>query len=679
MKSNPEKHITDTHNVENSSSNTTKKFSLAMVLVTIGVVYGDVGTSPMYVMKSILAGNGGIGNVNEEFIIGSLSLVIWTITLLTTVKFVMIALKAENHGEGGIFALFSLVKNYGKWLIIPAMIGGATLLADGVLTPAVTVTTAVEGLRSIPFFDGFLGEGQVIVVIVTIAILILLFSVQHAGTSKIGAAFGPIMLLWFAFLGVSGVTHIFSNLNVLKAFNPIYAVKVLLSPYNKCGIMILGSVFLATTGAEALYSDMGHVGKVNIYVSWPFVKLCLILNYLGQGAWIIENSSNAALAKSGDPNPFYLMLPEVVRPFAIILGAAAAIIASQALITGSFTLVTDAIRLDLMPHLRICYPSDTKGQMYIPLVNSFLGIGCILFVAGFQSGSRLEAAYGLSITITMIATTLLLAIFLYKVKSKKISAILVGIVFGVIEIVFFVSSLDKFAKGGYVAVLLALLLFAIMFIWYRGTQIEEAQKVKLRFKDFIPSLTALHNDEKIQKKAFNMVFIIKDNDPEFLDRDVLYSILDKDTKRADAYWFINVNVTDIPNEMTYSVENYGTNFLFRVQLNLGYKVPQTINVYLRQIVTEMIESGELPAQNPVHSIYAPSKIGNFKFCMIKKVLKEDGSLSGIDKCIMLSKYAIRRSLGSPLKWYGIDTASSIIEYVPLFIENKKQSQQICRI
>lgn len=661
------------------SSKNKNGFSLAMVLVTIGVVYGDIGTSPMYVMKSILAGNGGIGNVDEDFIIGALSLVIWTITLLTTVQFVLIALKAENHGEGGIFALYSLVKKYAKWLIIPAMIGGATLLADGVLTPAVTVTTAVEGLRSIPFFDGFLGEGQSVVIMVTIAILMLLFFVQRAGTSKIGATFGPIMLMWFMFLGVTGVLNISTNLNVLKAFNPIYAIRVLMSPYNKCGIMILGSVFLATTGAEALYSDMGHVGKKNIYISWPLVKVCLILNYLGQGAWIIDNAANETLIAATDPNPFYLMLPERVRPFAIILGAAAAIIASQALITGSFTLVTDAIRLDLMPHLKISYPSDTKGQMYIPLVNSFLWIGCILFVLGFKSSTRLEAAYGLSITITMITTTLLLAVFLYKEKGKKISAILVGIVFGTIEIVFFISSLDKFAKGGYVAVLLALLLFAIMYIWYRGTGIEESQKVKLRFREYIPLLSALHADEHIPKKAFNMVFLIKDNDPEYLDRDVLYSILDKDTKRADAYWFINVNVTDVPNEMTYCVENYGTDFLFRVQLNLGYKVPQTVNVYLRQIVTEMINSGELPEQNHIHSIYAPSKIGNFKFCMIRKILREDGALSGFDKFVMLSKYAIRRTVGSPSRWYGVDTASSIIEYVPLFIENNKRIMTVNRI
>lgn len=661
------------------NGNTTKGFSMAMVLVTIGIVYGDIGTSPMYVMKSILAGNGGIGNVNEEFIIGALSLVIWTITLLTTVQFIMIALKADNHGEGGIFALYSLVKKYGKWLIIPAMIGGATLLADGVLTPAVTVTTAVEGLRSIPVFDKLLGEGQTIVIIVTIVILSILFLVQRAGTSKIGATFGPVMLLWFTFLGVTGLFHIFGNLNILKAFNPIYAIKVLVSPYNKCGIMILGSVFLSTTGAEALYSDMGHVGKPNILASWPFVKICLILNYLGQGAWIIENTANESLIAANDPNPFYLMLPENLRPFAIILGASAAIIASQALITGSFTLVTDAIRLDLMPHLKIGYPSDTKGQMYIPLVNTFLWIGCVLFVLGFKTSSRLESAYGLSITITMITTTLLLAVFLYKTRGKRVSAIIVGIVFGAIEIVFFVSSLDKFAKGGYVAVILAFILFAIMYIWHRGTGIEETQKVKLFFKDYIPLLSALHNDEKIPKKAFNMVFLINDSDPDYLDRDVLYSILDKDTKRADAYWFINVNVLDVPNEMTYSVENYGTDFLFRVQINLGYKVPQTVNIYLRQIVTEMINTGELPEQNHIHSIYGPSKIGNFKFCMIRKILREDGALSGFDKFIMSSKYAIRRAVGSPARWYGVDTASAIIEYVPLFIETKKRINTISRV
>ena len=328
-------------------------FRFGMFLVTIGIVYGDIGTSPMYVMKSILEGNGGITQIDGDFIIGSLSLVIWTITLLTTVKYVLIAMKADNHGEGGIFSLYSLVRDCAKWLIVPAMLGGAALLADGVLTPAVTVTTAVEGLRSIESMDRFLGAGQWKVVVITLCIITALFSVQHAGTSRIGKAFGPVMLLWFSFLGITGGAHILSFPVVLKAFNPIYAVQVLLSPANKLGFMILGSVFLATTGAEALYSDMGHVGKENIYFSWPFVKICLILNYLGQGAWIIQSRGDAALAQVIDLNPFFLMLPELLRPFAVILGAAAAVIASQALITGSYTLVSEAILLDLLPHLEI--------------------------------------------------------------------------------------------------------------------------------------------------------------------------------------------------------------------------------------------------------------------------------------------------------------------------------------
>lgn len=340
--------------------------SFGMFLVTIGIVYGDIGTSPMYVMKSIVADNGGLPGVSTEFIVGGLSLVIWSITLLTTVKYVLIAMKADNNGEGGIFSLYSLVRKCGKWLIFPAMLGGSALLADGVLTPAVTVTTAVEGLRSIPMVDRLLGAGQGQVILITLLIISGLFSIQHAGTSKIGKAFGPVMLIWFSFLGVTGLLHIFENPVVLSAFNPVHAVRILFSPANKRGFMILGSVFLAATGAEALYSDMGHVGREHIYRSWPFVKICLILNYLGQGAWVLSNRGDNVLALIEDMNPFFLMLPQSLRPVAVLLGALAAIIASQALITGSYTLVSEAIRLDLMPHMLIRYPSDTKSSISAP-------------------------------------------------------------------------------------------------------------------------------------------------------------------------------------------------------------------------------------------------------------------------------------------------------------------------
>ena len=654
-------------------------FRFGMFLVTIGIVYGDIGTSPMYVMKSILEGNGGITQIDGDFIIGSLSLVIWTITLLTTLKYVLIAMKADNHGEGGIFSLYSLVRDCAKWLIVPAMLGGAALLADGVLTPAVTVTTAVEGLRSIESMDRFLGAGQWKVVVITLIIITALFSVQHAGTSRIGKAFGPVMLLWFSFLGITGGLHILSFPVVLRAFNPIYAVRVLLSPANKLGFMILGSVFLATTGAEALYSDMGHVGKENIYFSWPFVKLCLILNYLGQGAWIIQSSGDAGLAQVVDLNPFFLMLPEALRPFAVILGAAAAVIASQALITGSYTLVSEAILLDLLPHLEIRYPSDTKGQLYIGTVNSLLWIGCSLVVLYFRSGARMESAYGLAITVTMLMTTLLLCVYLRDLRKKAIPAYLMLLVFGGIETVFFISSLSKFMHGGYVTVILTLALLLLEIIWYRGTQLERKYSTRLKMRDHIDSLVALHNDPEIPLLAHNLVYLDGERDLELMDRDILYSILDKDTKRAQAYWFVNVHVLNEPKTRTYELETYGTDCIFRIRLNLGFKCSQRVNVYLRQIVQDLQARGELPVQDKRYSIYGKSTVGTFKFCIIQKSVTTKTELSSLDEFVLNTKYAIRRVAGSKERWYGLDTSSLILESVPLITGGGSEHKRIQRV
>lgn len=662
----------------NISPEKRKGFKFGLFLVTIGIVYGDIGTSPLYVMKSILSGNGGIAHVNEEFIIGSLSLVIWTMTLLTTIKYVLIAMKADNHGEGGIFSLYSLVKNQGKWLIIPAMLGGAALLADGVLTPAVTVTTAVEGLRSIKIMDEFLGKDQVKVVIITLSIIFVLFSVQHAGTSRIGKAFGPCMLLWFSFLGVTGLMMLTQHPAVLMAFNPVYAVKVLFSPYNKAGFMILGSVFLATTGAEALYSDMGHVGRENIYISWPFVKICLILSYLGQGAWIVANLNNGSLYNIPDMNPFFQMLPEMLRPVAVLMSTMAAIIASQALITGSYTLVSEAILLDLLPHLEIRYPSDTKGQIYIGAVNTILWIGCSLVVLYFRSGHRIESAYGLAITLTMLMTTTLIFAYLGKIRKKRLMAWGVLIVFGIIETVFFISSLSKFLHGGYFTAILTVLILFIMIIWYRGTMMEQKYRTILPISKHVDSLCRLSRDDSIPVMSQNLVYLENNSPLEEIDRDILYSILDKDPKRARAYWFISVNVLDSPDEMNYQVETYGTDCVFRIKLNLGFKCSQRINVYLRQIVSDLQESGELPEQDKRYSIYGPSTVGNFKFCMLHKSVPSKAGLSGLDEFILRAKYAIRQLAGSKSKWYGLDNSSLIAENVPLFIASGHNERRISR-
>ena len=410
---------------------------------------------------------------------------------------------------------------------------------------------------------------------------------------------------------------------------------------------------------------MGHVGKENIYYSWPFVKLCLILNYLGQGAWIVQSQGNAALYHIEDLNPFFLMLPTALRPFAVILGAAAAVIASQALITGSYTLVSEAILLDLLPHLEIRYPSTTKGQLYIGTVNMVLWIGCSLVVLYFRSGARMESAYGLAITVTMLMTTLLISVYLYYIKKRGALSFVVLGVFGGIESIFFISSLGKFMHGGYVTVILTLLLLALMMIWYRGTQLEQKYSTRLRFRDHVDSLVALHQDESIPLLANNLVYLDGERDTELIDRDILYSILDKDTKRAQAYWFVNVHVLNEPNTLNYELETYGTDCIFRIRLNLGFKCSQRVNVYLRQIVQDLQKRGELPSQDKKYSIYGASTVGTFKFCIIQKSVTTKTELSSLDEMVLNTKYSIRKMAGSKEKWYGLDTSSLILENVPL--------------
>ena len=667
---------------ENMQANLTdskQKLSMGMFLVALGIVYGDIGTSPMYVMKSIIEGNGGIAFVDQEFIVGSLSLVIWTITLLTTVKHVLIALRADNHGEGGIFALYSLVRHCGKWLIVPTMIGGCTMLADGVLTPAVTVTTAVEGLRSIEVVNDLLGSGQLIVVIITLAIVSSLFMIQRSGTSSIGKLFGPVMVVWFLFLGVTGLWLTLGDLSILRALNPIYALHILISPDNKEGLMILGSVFLCTTGAEALYTDMGHVGRNNIFVSWPFVKICLILNYMGQCVWIIHNQGNPAIQALPDLNPFYVMLPESLRPAAILLSALAAIIASQALISGSYTLVHEAASLDLMPHLKVRYPSDTKGQIYIPFVNNILWFFCVAVILYFQSGSRMENAYGLAITISMLMMTILFCVYIGVLHRHRIAAAIFGATFFALEGVFFVSSLGKFVVGGYVAILISAAILFIMISWYRGTQIEQAQSTFLNMREHLADVRNLQDDDSIPLCANNMVYLVKGDESEAIDRDILYSILDKDPKRANAYWFISVNTTDDPNQKHYKVETFGTDYIFRVKLYLGFKVKPSVNIYLRQIVHDLLETGELPKQNRRHSIYGPADVGSFKFCMIRKMMPQEGEMPPSDNLLIHAKYLIRRIAGNPIQWFGLETSNVIVEYVPLFLSRRQEGDRVERI
>ncbi|MDB6268460.1 KUP/HAK/KT family potassium transporter [Lactobacillus amylovorus] len=646
-----------------------KRMSAAGLLIAIGIVYGDIGTSPLYVMKSIVEGNGGIGNVNRDFIVGSISLVLWTVTLLTTVQTVLIALKATNHGEGGIFALYTLVRKRAKWLVLPALIGGAAILADGTLTPAVTVTTAIEGLKGLKFGGNVPVSTQEMVIVITVVILLVLFSIQKMGTSIIGKAFGPIMFIWFTFLGVMGVINMAGDWTIIQAINPVYAIKLLFSPYNKAGIFILGSIFLATTGAEALYSDVGHVGKKNIIGSWPFVFVCLSLNYFGQGVWILNNP-HFQLADGGVLNPFYEMIPINIRLFAIILATIAAVIASQALITGSFTLVAEASGLKFLPRMNINYPSTEKGQIYIPSVNKGICVATIAIVLYFQTSAHMEAAYGLSITISMLATTILLYEWLAMKKINPIWNWIFLIFFGVLDIMFMISSLTKFTHGGYVSLFIAGVIGFIMYVWYYGNKVRdkrESRNAYVRLDEYTDMLTNLSHDEDYPTYATNLVYMANVKYNKFVKREILYSILDKRPKRAKAYWFVTVNVTNEPFTAEYAVNTYGTKNVINIQLYLGFKKQTSVNVYIRQIVHDLIADGTIEPQPQKYTTTPGRDVGDFSFVIVNDVISPQTQLVGYEKWLVEARVRLQNLSSNPASWFGLEYADTVIERVPLIL------------
>ena len=650
-----------------------RPLTMAGMLVTIGIVYGDIGTSPLYVMKALVEGNGGLGSITNEFIYGSLSLIFWTITLLTTIKYVLITLRADNHGEGGILALYSLIRKRAVWLIAPAMIGAATLLADGILTPAVTVTSAVEGLKGIPAYVNNFGSAQSTVIIITICILCFLFLIQRTGTEILGRLFGPIMFLWFLMLGVLGVVHVFGNLDILNSLNPYYGLKLLFSEHNKAGFAILGSVFLATTGAEALYSDLGHVGRKNIQATWPFIKICLLLNYFGQGAWLLQIKENQGLQNIISFNPFFELMPGNFRIIGVILATLAAIIASQALITGSFTLVSEAIKLNLLPRLKIYYPALSKGQMYIPRVNILLMFSCIGVVLFFQTSAHMEAAYGLAITITMLMTTILLFNWLIKNKVSRLLSLLVVIIFGTTESAFFVSSVTKFFHGGFVTVIMAALILLLMFLWFKATSIEQTMTKEVSLQDYISKLGKLRKDDHFPIYSTNLVYLTSKSKLGQVDNEIIYSILDKRPKKAQVYWFINVQVSDEPWTMAYTVENFGTDYVFKVQLRLGFRVEQKVSSYLRQIVTDLMESHEIQEQIQIYPTRSVNRnVGDFCFVLVREELPNETNLPVYKRLIMQFKLGIKKITVSPVSWFGLENTDVKIEYVPLRLGTIKQ-------
>ncbi len=637
------------------------RVSFAGILIALGIIYGDIGTSPLYVLNAITSGK----TISEELVIGALSLIIWTLTLQTTIKYVILTLNADNKGEGGIFSLFALVRRRRKWLIYPAMIGGAALLADGMITPPISVTSAVEGLKQVPWMSDI---SQSSIVIIVIAILSVLFFIQQFGTALIGKSFGPVMATWFIMLALLGMVHLADDLIILKAFNPYYGFNLLIN-YPE-GFYILGGVFLCTTGAEALYSDLGHCGKWNIRYSWIFVKTCLILNYLGQGAWLLSNYRgkmiNAEMISAGF-NPFYGVMPEWFLYFGIAIATAAAIIASQALISGSFTLISEAMRLNVWPKLRINYPTEARGQLYIPAINFLLYFGCIGIVLYFQKAANMEAAYGLAITLCMIATSILFANYLVLHRVKPVLVYLYIIVYLIIELSFLVANMEKFPHGGYVAIVVGGLLFLVMYVWYRARKIKNRYIEFVRLEHYISKLQELSNDRSVSKYATHLVYLTSADNPKEIEHKIISSILHKKPKRADIYWFIHVDTTDDPYRSEYKVDHIIPNDIIRVDFRLGFRVQPRINLLFRKVVEELVRNREVNVTSRYESLEKNNVIGDFEFVVLEKYLSQDNELPIVERLILKLHFWIKHWSLSEERGFGLDASNVSIEKFPLIV------------
>jgi KUP system potassium uptake protein len=637
------------------------KVSAAGLIIALGIIYGDIGTSPLYVLNEIITGR----PISEKLILGTLSCIIWTLTLQTTVKYVILTLKADNKGEGGIFSLYALVRRRRKWLVIPAMLGGAALLADGIITPPITVTSAIEGLRQLPSLRNI---QQTTIITIVIGIISVLFFMQQFGTASIGRLFGPIMGIWFAMLAVLGCSHLMDDIGIFKALNPYYAFEVL-TTYPK-GFWLLGAVFLCTTGAEALYSDLGHCGRGNIRISWIFVKTCLILNYLGQGAWLLANYKDQVIPPhimADGFNPFISIMPQWFKLPGIIISTIAAVIASQALISGSFTLISEAMRLNLWPKMKINYPTEEKGQLYIPGISLLLFVGCVGIVLYFQKSANMGAAYGLAITMCMISTSILFANFLVSRRVNKVWIYLYLIVYFSIESSFLVANLEKFMHGGYVTLVVGGALFAVMYVWFRSRKIKNRYVEFVRMEHYIPMIQELSNDKTIPKYATHLVYMTSANNPKEIEHKIIYSILNKKPKRADIYWFVHVDVLDDPYTCEYSVEHIIPNDIIRVEFRLGFRVEQRINLMFRKVVQELVDNKEVNITSRYESLEKNNVVGDFQFIVLEKYLSQDNELPFLERIVMKLYFWLKEiSLGEE-RGFGLDPSNVTIEKFPLIV------------
>ncbi len=638
------------------------KVTGAGLLVALGIIYGDIGTSPLYVYNAIINQR----EVSELLIIGSLSCVIWTITLQTTLKYVLLVLRADNRGEGGTFALYALVRRRRKWLVIPAMVGGASLIADGIITPPISITSAIEGLKVLPQFRDL--PVNTIVGIV-LSILTIFFFMQQFGTGSIGKLFGPVMFTWFTMLAILGIFHLFDDLSIFKALSPYYAVEFL-ATYPK-GFWLLGAVFLCTTGAEALYSDLGHCGRKNIRISWIYVKACLIINYFGQGASLLSHYNGKVISDSFKAetgiHAFYDLMPQWFIIPGVFIATSATIIASQAMIAGAFTLISEAIRLNLWPRLKINYPSEARGQLFIPMMNFFMFIGCVFVVLYFRESSKMEAAYGLAIIVTMIMTTMLYANYLVLQRVKPLYIYIFLIIYLIIETGYLVALMDKFLHGGYITLIIGALMFLIMYVWFRSRKIKNRYVEFVRLEHYLPMLQELSNDMTVTKYATHLVYLTSANNPKEIEHKIIYSILNRKPKRADIYWFVHVDTLDDPYTCEYEVDTIIPNEVIRVEFRLGFRMQPRINLMFRKVVEDMVANKEVNITSRYESLQRNNVVGDFQFIVLEKFLSQDNELPLWERMIMRIYFAIKKLSLSEEKGFGLDMSNVAVEKFPLIV------------
>lgn len=636
-----------------SSTNTAlfhKRVTAAGVLIAAGIVFGDIGTSPLYALNAVFHGR----TITEDVALGALSAIFWTLCFQTTLKYVIIMLKADNKGEGGILSLYALIRRYWKqWLLIPAMAGGAFLLADAIITPPVSVASAIEGLEKL--------NPHINTIPIIIAILIGLFIFQQFGTERIGKVFGPIMIVWFGFIGIMGIMAMSQYPGVLKAINPYYAFIMLREVPG--GFWLLGSIFLCTTGAEAVYSDMGHVGRNNIRISWIYVKCMLVLSYAGQTAWLLNHVNET----TGEISPFFHIVPESIYIPAIILATAATIIASQALISGCFTLINEAIRLDIWPRHRVLFPGNMKGQLYIPFINWLLLAGCIAMVLHFRESTRMEAAYGLSVTLTLLMSTVLLIFYLLARRVSLIWVILITGIFFVIETSFLIANLQKFKEGGWITLLIGISLFSIMFIWHKGRAIKRSLIKLVPVEKYVDLLKQLSTDEHIPKYATNLVYLTASGSSRKIEKTAIDSILKRYPKRADIYWFVHVNVLDEPYAMRYHVHTIVKNDVYFVEFNLGFRIDPRIDFYFRQVVEDLVKSNEVDVSERYEQSYQQSKIGDFKFLVLDSFLSFENDMPFIKSFMMKSYFNLKLLSVKESVNFGLDPSNVTVEKYPVVV------------